>query len=82
MDAASHRSSPVSRRRIEENDYVFAMIGAHRQAVVKLCPAAADKCMLLGWADISDPIGAGADVYASCAEQIEKALKNRLDEIL
>ena len=82
IDVGSHRSSLLSCSRLEESDYVFVMTGAHRQMVAELCPAAADKCLLLGRTDISDPIGAGSDVYASCAEQIEKALITRLDEIL
>jgi len=82
IDAGSHRSSPLNCDIVEESDYVFAMAEAHRRMVVKLSPTAADKCMLLDRTDISDPIGAGSEVYASCAGQIEKALKTRLDEIL
>jgi protein-tyrosine phosphatase len=82
INADAHRSGTVTCDMLEESDFVFAMTEAHRKMIVQMCPAAANKCILLDSADISDPIGAGIDEYEKCAEQIEKALKNRLGKIL
>ena len=82
INAGSHRSEPVTCGILEKSDFVFAMTEAHRKMVVQMCPTAADKCILLDSADITDPIGAGIDEYQKCAEQIEKALKSRLGKIL
>jgi hypothetical protein len=55
----------------------------HRQAVVDLVPGAAGRVQLLDPnGSISDPIGGPPETYARCAEQIEAALKTRLEEIL
>ncbi len=82
INADAHRSGPVTCGILEKSDFVFAMTEAHRKMIVQMCPTAANKCILLDSADISDPIGAGIDEYEKCAEQIEKALKNRLAKIL
>ena len=82
MNADAHRSGPVTCEMLEKSDFVFAMTEAHRKMIGKMCPAAASKCILLDSADITDPIGAGIDEYQKCAQQIEKALKNRLGKIL
>jgi len=82
INADVHRSGPVTCGMLEESDFVFAMTEAHRKIIIQMCPAAASKCILLGSADISDPIGSGIDGYGKCAEQIEKALKSRLGKIL
>ena len=59
------------------------MSKSHHDSVLELCPKAAGKCELLdGDREISDPIGAGDEVYRSCAKQIEKALDKRINEII
>lgn len=83
LDIRSHHSSGISIEEIEASDFIFVMSKSHRDSVLELCPKAAGKCELLdGDREISDPIGAGDEVYRSCAKQIEKALDKRINEII
>jgi L-threonylcarbamoyladenylate synthase len=83
IDMTRHRSRVLTRAQVEESDYIFAMTKSHRDRISEVCPAASQKCMLLDSSgEIGDPIGAGDDVYHKCAEQIEKALEKRMNEIL
>ena len=57
------------------------MTESHRQAVLAQAPNAIDKVQRLDpQADISDPIGAGLEVYQDTADQIKRALEFRLKE--
>lgn len=83
LDVRSHRSRGISIEEIEASDLIFVMSKSHRDSVLELCPNAAAKCELLdGEKEISDPIGAGVEVYRSCAKQIEKALDKKINEII
>jgi len=83
IDLSGHRSRALTSGQAEASDYIFAMNRSNRERVLEICPAAAEKCLLLdAGGQISDPIGAGVDVYEKCAQQIERALVERIDEIL
>lgn len=83
IELSKHRSRALTSAEAEVSDYIFAMSKNHRERVLEICPAAAEKCLLLdAGGEISDPIGAGDDVYEECAKQIERALAERIDEIL
>jgi protein-tyrosine-phosphatase len=59
------------------------MTRGHREAVLDMCPGAADKCSLLAYeSDIPDPIGQSQVVYDNCAERIDKAIIKRIDEMI
>src|SRR5947199_9057420 len=77
------RSQPLTGALVERATHIFAMTGAHVEAIQMLFPNAADKTFLLRefeeagatcWRDVPDPIGLGRDVYNSCAEPIKNAL--------
>jgi len=83
IDLSGHGSRPLTCAEAEASDYIFAMDRSNRERILEICPAAAEKCLLLdGNSEISDPIGAGDDVYGKCARQIERALTERMGEIL
>jgi len=83
IDLSGHRSRPLTSGQAEASDYIFAMNKSDRKQILEICPAATEKCLLLdGNGEVSDPIGAGVDVYEECAKQIEKALEERMGEIL
>jgi len=83
IDLSGHLSRPFTAAEAEASDYIFVMSKSHREHVLKICPDVAQKCLLLDGKDsISDPIGAGDDVYEECAKQIERALTKRMGEIL
>src|SRR5881392_3669643 len=63
------RSQPLTGALVERATHIFAMTGAHVEAIQMLFPNAADKTFLLRefeeagatcWRDVSDPIGLGA----------------------
>ena len=78
-----HQSVPITPRQIGESDCLFVMSRGHLQSIVKFYPEAAEKCFLLDEnGDIADPVGQGVEVYQQCFKQIEKAVKQRVSEIL
>jgi protein-tyrosine phosphatase len=83
IDISNHRSRALSGHLIEQSDIVFALAGVHRDAVVGISPAAADKCLLLAeGADIPDPIGQSQATYDNCAERIDRAVRKRISEMV
>src|SRR5207237_8351308 len=81
------RSQPLTGVLVERATHIFAMTGAHVEAIHMLFPNAADKTFLLRefeeagatcLRDVPDPIGLGRDVYNSCAATI----KNDLPSVL
>jgi len=83
IDVSKHRSRALTSAEAEASDYIFAMTKNHREQILEICPGAGEKCLLLdAGGEIGDPIGAGVDVYEKCAQQIERALLERMDGIL
>jgi protein-tyrosine phosphatase len=83
VDINGHKSKALSEQLVKESDYIFAMCRMHRERVVALNRGASDKCVLLVEnEDIADPIGQPQQVYNSCAELIEKAVKKRIGELV
>ncbi|MBL8762349.1 MAG: Sua5/YciO/YrdC/YwlC family protein [Phycisphaerae bacterium] len=79
---APHRSRRVTRELVDEAEAVYAMTGAHRDAVLKIAPGARDKVEVLDpeGADIDDPIGMGQTVYDRTAERMLRLVRERLRE--
>ncbi|MHC4396998.1 MAG: L-threonylcarbamoyladenylate synthase [Planctomycetota bacterium] len=83
IDIKAHRSGALSQQLVEECDFIYAMSRAHCQRVVAFSSKAADKCVLLvEGREVPDPIGQGQEVYDSCAELIEEAVKKRISELI
>lgn len=81
LDLSGHRSRPLTVDLVREADVVFCMTGAHRQAVLRMDPTAADKARLLNPAgDIDDPFGAGPEVYQRCAQLLRQRIEQGLKE--
>jgi protein-tyrosine phosphatase len=80
---ANHASQPLTEKLVRHADVIFTMTGAHRQAIIRRWPdsAARTHTLLTSGKDISDPIGGPISVYRECAEQIEKALRARVEEL-
>ncbi len=80
-DISSHRSSKLTRDLIQWADVVFCMTGRHVQEVVRLAPDEAEKILPLSSSqEVTDPIGAGQDVYLATARQIQDAVVALIDE--
>ncbi len=83
VDLASHRNKGLSRELIEESDLIFVMEPVHYENVVAMVPEAAIRCLMLEEKGIiPDPIGHSQSFYNRCADQIEKAVKKRLSELV
>jgi protein-tyrosine-phosphatase len=83
IDITAHRSKVLSKELIEENDFIFAMGRTHLERVTAISPEAVNKCILMAEnKDIPDPIGQGQQVFNSCADLIEKAVKKRISELV
>ena len=83
IDIEAHKSRTLSQQLVEDCDFIFAMGRMHRERVTALSPEAANKCVLLAEnKEIPDPIGQPQQVYNSCAELIEEAVKKRIGELV
>ncbi len=83
LDLSAHVSQPVSDRLVRHADIVFTMTDGHRQAIVGHWRDAAARTYLLcgDQGDVSDPIGGPKELYQRCADQIEAAIAQRLDQL-
>ncbi len=83
VDISGHRSQQLTPELVHRAGAVFTLTSDHRADVLDLVPGAAGRVHLLDAAgSIADPIGGGADDYARCAKQIERAVNTRLEEYL
>ena len=83
LDLTRHESQPLSDKLVRHADLILALTKAHRQAIVRRWPEAAPRTqvMRLDQGDIDDPIGGPAEVYTQCAQQIEEALRQRVERM-
>ena len=83
LDISRHESQPLSEKLVRHADLILALTNAHRQAIIRRWPEAAARTvvMRMDHTDIDDPIGAPAEVYTQCAQQIEAALRQRLEHM-
>jgi glycine hydroxymethyltransferase len=81
------RSQPLTSALIERATHIFAMTGAHLEAIQMLFPQGAEKSFLIRefeetgttvWRDVPDPIGLGREIYEDCARTIKNALPSVL----
>ncbi|HIQ19740.1 MAG TPA: threonylcarbamoyl-AMP synthase [Planctomycetes bacterium] len=84
LDMADHQTQPVTEPLVRFADMIFTMTESHRQAIVMQWPQAASRTQLLrsDGGEICDPIGGAIDRYRRCIEQIDTALRARLDEVV
>jgi tRNA threonylcarbamoyl adenosine modification protein (Sua5/YciO/YrdC/YwlC family) len=84
LDLTGHRSRPITVDALLASDYIWVMAQHHRDAVLRLAPEVAERVALLDphGEDVDDPVGGNLDIYRTCAHHIEKALTERMTEIL
>jgi L-threonylcarbamoyladenylate synthase len=83
INIKNHKSRILTQQLVEESDFIFVMTQTHCQQVIALKPEAADRCILLGKAqEIADPVGQTQQVFNNCATAIEKAVKERICELV
>jgi protein-tyrosine phosphatase len=82
-DLSSHRSQGLTVELVRAAERIYAMSPEHRRAVLDLVPDAAGRTDLLDPdGPVADPIGGGPEHYRACAEQIERAVRTRVQEYL
>lgn len=81
-DLSGHASRPVDAALVSGADVVLAMTRGHALALALRYPEAAARVRLLcrDGADLDDPIGGDAAVYAACAQVIATELTWHLAE--
>jgi len=83
IDLKAHRNKGLSKELIDESDFIFAMERIHQEKIIALSHEAADKCFLLAAdKEIADPIGHPQELFNSCADMIEVAVKKRISELV
>jgi protein-tyrosine phosphatase len=82
VDISGHRSRALNRYLIDQSDVVYVLTRVHREGVLDISPVAKDKCFLLAAnRDINDPIGQSQEYYDRCADLIDEAVKQRIEEL-
>lgn len=82
LDISSHRSRALTADMVRQADHVFVMTPGHYLAVTDMAPECAGRIRLLSdETSIEDPFGGSLATYEAAAQQIETALRKRLDDI-
>src|SRR6185369_1469414 len=77
-----HAARNLTAELAKDAEMIFCMTSAHRDAVIKVLPAVANKTFCLDvQADIDDPIGKGREAYLNCARRIHDLVRLRFDEL-
>jgi len=87
VNISDQRSQPLTADLVDRATHIFAMTGAHLEAIHMLFPSGTEKTFLLRefeepgatvWRDVPDPIGMGREAYEDCARTIKNALPSVL----
>lgn len=83
IDLNRHQSKLLTTELVERAHVIYTMTPAHAQAIIQAVPGSADKVFPLDSAHpIMDPIGQSIEVYRDVADQLERLIKVRLEEII
>lgn len=84
IDLSGHRSSLVSDHLLRAADRILCLSPSHAAVVCELAPDAAERVELLDPAGggVSDPFGAGVEVYRQTRNEIARHIEARLDALL
>ncbi|MBM7615114.1 low molecular weight protein arginine phosphatase [Alkaliphilus hydrothermalis] len=87
LSLEEHRSTPITKKLVEEADLILTMTMNHKRALLYMLPDAEEKVFTLkefteeeipidmrASLDISDPFGQPVEVYRNCAEEIKECL--------
>lgn len=82
LDISKHESQPLSEKLVRHADLIYTMTGGHREAILRRWPEASPRIQCLSdEGDIADPIGGPKELYRQCAEQVEQALRKRIETV-
>ena len=72
-DYFAHRAKQFTKEDFDRCDGVFAISGAHANALIMAFPEYAGKVRVLG--DVADPFGGNLNRYTACLEDIKDGIK-------
>lgn len=83
LDISKHESQPLTDKLVRHADLIFTMTGGHRHAILRRWPEASSRTFTLrpDGGDINDPIGGPKELYRECADQVERALRERMQSV-
>jgi protein-tyrosine-phosphatase len=82
ISANGHRASNLTAELAHQVEKIFCMTQAHRNAVIEIAPAAAEKTLCLDPdGDVEDPMGSELANYVNCARRIHSLVRLRFDEM-
>ena len=83
IDISQHLSQPLTEKLVQHADRIFTLTGVHRQAILQRWPEVAARTLNLrpDDGDVDDPIGGAFEVYQHCAQQIDAALRQRVEQL-
>lgn len=83
LDISKHESQPLTDKLVRHADMILTMTGGHRHAILRRWPEASSRTFTLraDGGDINDPIGGPKELYRECADQVEQALRERIESI-
>ncbi len=84
LDLSQHLSRQVTPEMIAQSSIILALTQRHRDALLQLSPADAERIFLLSidGTDIADPIGGSAWEYQQCAEEISGHIQEWVRKLL
>lgn len=83
IDASEHRAQRVTADMLARAERVFVMTEDHRDLLLAAQSAADSKVELLAPGEaVADPIGGDEAAYRACADQIERLVERRVEELL
>src|SRR5690606_31899724 len=83
LDISKHESQPLTDKLVRHADMILTMTSGHRNAILRRWPEASSRTFTLrvDGGDINDPIGGPKDLYRQCADQVEQALRERMESV-
>lgn len=89
IDLHGHRTRYLTRRMIEEADFIAAMTREHRDEIVDLVPHAREKTIVLGEIDlrrespdVADPIGGDEEKYRTSRDELDRLVVMLVDYLV
>lgn len=87
-DIADHSARRLTRKMLEESDWIVPMTASHKTRILRLLPEAAGRVHLLGEfrdgaaRDVSDPYSGTAEIYSLCFADMKGPLDRMYQELL
>jgi len=83
LDITGHATRPVDNQLVRFADHIWTMTRSHRDVIVNHWPEVGGRVEVLDPAgeDVSDPIGGPIEEYRSCAEQIDRFIERRMQDL-